>query len=99
MGQCPLCGALAKADDEGQSAKRQRKTGSGRAPLFLARKGVLSRDYHVLVIWPDGRRTKVGRFLQRTDAAQWIAQTSKEWLAQHSLMTNSGLNMLEQRSA
>src|SRR5580692_7895322 len=98
MEQCPMCGALAKADDERQSAKRQGATGSGRAPLFLPRKGVLSREYHVLVIWPDGRRTKVGRFFQRTDAAQWVAQTSKEWLAQHPEMP-SLLNVLEQRSA
>jgi hypothetical protein len=93
-----MCGALVKADDERPSAKRQYKTSSGRAPLFLPRKGVLSRDYYVLVIWPDGRRTKIGRFFQRTDAAQWIAHTSKEWLAQHSAMPNL-MNVLEQRSA
>jgi hypothetical protein len=94
MGQCPVCGVLAKADDEKRKAK-----GSERVPKFLPRKGVLSREYHVLVIWPDGRRTKVGRFFQRTDAAQWIARKSKEWLAQNSIATSSNLNMLEQRSA
>jgi len=96
MGQCPVCGVLAEADVERHGATR---AASARIPKFLPRKGVLSREYHVLVVWPDGRRTKTGRFFQRTDAAQWIAQKSQEWLAQHFTAANSSLNILEQRSA
>jgi hypothetical protein len=83
---------VTEADAEKRSA-----TGSEGAPVFLPRKGVLSREYHVLVIWPDGRRTRIGRFFQRAEAAQWIAQTSTEWLAQHFKMPSR--NMLEQHSA
>ena len=50
-------------------------------PVFLPRKGVLMREYHVLVRWPDGRRMKVGRFPCRPDAARWIAHKSVDWLA------------------
>lgn len=52
------------------------------APTFAPRKGVLSREYHVLVVWPDGRRMKVGQFLRKPDAARWIERKSSEWLAQ-----------------
>jgi len=51
-------------------------------PKFKPRKGVLSREYYVLVEWPDGRRTKVGRFSRKPDAARWIARNSSDWLAQ-----------------
>lgn len=50
-------------------------------PTFAARKGIMLREYHVLVVWSDGRREKVGRFLQRLDAVRWIEQKSAEWLA------------------
>ena len=50
-------------------------------PTFAARKGIMLREYHVLVTWSDGRREKVGRFLHRLDAACWIEQKSAEWLA------------------
>ncbi len=53
------------------------------APVFTPRKGVLVREYHVLVVWPDGRREKVGLFPRKPDAARWIKQKSAEWLAQY----------------
>jgi hypothetical protein len=53
------------------------------APVFAPRKGVLVREYHVLVIWPDGRRDKVGQFPRKPDAARWIKNNSVEWLAQY----------------
>lgn len=53
------------------------------APIFLARKGVMVRHYHVVAVWPDGRREKIGRFLRRPDAARWIRQKSAEWLAKY----------------
>jgi hypothetical protein len=53
------------------------------APTFLARKGIMLREYHVVALWPDGRREKIGRFPRRPDAARWIAQKSTEWLAEH----------------
>ncbi len=49
-------------------------------PSFAPRKGVLLQEYHVLVVWPDGRRLKVGRFPRRCDAARWITQKSALWL-------------------
>jgi hypothetical protein len=52
-------------------------------PTFLARKGVMMREYHVVALWPDGRREKIGRFVRRPDAARWIAQKSAEWLIQY----------------
>jgi len=52
-------------------------------PTFLARKGVMMREYYVMARWPDGRREKIGRFAHRPDAVHWIAQTSPEWLAQY----------------
>ena len=52
------------------------------APVFTPRKGVLAREYHVLVVWQDGRRKKVGQFPRKPDAARWIKQKSAEWLAQ-----------------
>ena len=52
-------------------------------PTFVPRKGVLVRVYHVLVIMPDGRRMKVGRFLRKPDAARWIEQKSADWLAEN----------------
>ena len=55
----------------------------GEVPRILARKGVMLREYHVMALWPDGRREKIGRFLCRTDAASWIVQKSAEWLAQY----------------
>ena len=51
-------------------------------PTFLPRKGILVREYHVLVIMPDGRRLKVGEFPRRPDAARWIKEKSADWLAQ-----------------
>jgi hypothetical protein len=51
-------------------------------PTFLPRKGVLMRQYHVLVLWPDGRRERVGRFCRRPDAARWIREKSAKWLMQ-----------------
>ena len=51
------------------------------APVFTPRKGVLAREYHVLVVWQDGRREKVGQFPRKPDAARWIKQKSAEWLA------------------
>lgn len=55
----------------------------GGVPTFLARKGVMMREYHVVALWPDGRREKIGRFVRRPDAARWIAQKSAEWLTQY----------------
>jgi hypothetical protein len=52
-------------------------------PTFLARKGVMMREYYVVARWPDGRREKIGRFVRRSDAVHWIAQKSAEWLAQY----------------
>jgi hypothetical protein len=52
-------------------------------PKFVARKGVLLRVYHVLVIWPDGRREKVGCFGRRLGAARWIEEKSADWLAHY----------------
>jgi len=49
--------------------------------MFLPRKGILVREYHVLVIMPDGRRLKVGEFPRRPDAARWIKEKSADWLA------------------
>ena len=57
--------------------------GDGGAPRFLARKGVMLREYHVMALWRDGRREKIGRFPCKTDAASWIVQKSAEWLAQY----------------
>ena len=57
--------------------------GDGEAPRFLARKGVMLREYHVMALWRDGRREKIGRFPCKTDAASWIVQKSAEWLAQY----------------
>ena len=51
-------------------------------PTFSPRKGVLMREYHVLVIMPDGRRLKVGEFLGNPAAARWIIEKSADWLAQ-----------------
>lgn len=45
-------------------------------PSFLPRKGVLVREYHVVVTWPDGRRLKVGKFPRKPDAVRWIEQKS-----------------------
>ena len=59
------------------------------APTFTPRKGVLLREYHVIVTWADGRRVKVGKFLRRPDARRWIEQKSAEWLAQHLASENS----------
>ena len=56
---------------------------------FAARKGVLLREYHVLVVWSDGRREKVGRFLHKLDAVRWIAQESAEWLTQSDAAESS----------
>jgi hypothetical protein len=96
MEHCPACGTVSETDREGQSA-----IGFSRdcEPAFLARKGVLSREYHVLVVWPDGRRTKVGRFFRRMDAAHWIAQKSRAWLSQNLMTPNLSLDLPEQRSA
>jgi len=59
-------------------------------PTFAARKGVLLREYHVLVIWSDGRREKIGRFFHKLDAVRWIAQESTDWLTQsHATRTSS----------
>jgi hypothetical protein len=58
-------------------------TAAASAPTFLARKGVMMRHYHVVALWPDGRREKIGRFVRRPDAARWIKQKSAEWLAQY----------------
>ena len=58
-------------------------------PRFAARKGVLLREYHVLVVWSDGRREKVGRFLHKLDAVRWIAQESAEWLTQSDAAESS----------
>jgi hypothetical protein len=57
------------------------------APKFTPRKGVLMREYHVLVTWPDGRRMKIGEFPRKPDAARWIQQKSADWLARY-LETN-----------
>jgi len=53
------------------------------APTFVPRKGVLLREYHVLVKWADGRRTKIGTFPRKPDARRWIEQESADWLAEH----------------
>jgi hypothetical protein len=55
-----------------------------KSPTFVPRKGVLLREYHVVVKWADGRRMKVGRFLRKPDAARWIEQKSADWLAENS---------------
>lgn len=52
------------------------------APTFVPRKGVLLREYHVIVAWSDGRRLKTGRFLRKLDAMRWIEQKSAGWLAE-----------------
>ena len=49
-------------------------------PKFAARKSIMMREYHVLVIWPDGRREKIGRFGRRLSAARWIEEKSADWL-------------------
>ena len=51
-------------------------------PTFVPRKGVLLREYHVVVAWSDGRRLRTGRFLRKLDAARWIEQKSAGWLAE-----------------
>ena len=51
-------------------------------PTFRPRKGILMREYHVLVIMPDGRRLKVGEFPGKPDAARWIKEKSADWLAE-----------------
>jgi hypothetical protein len=43
----------------------------------------MMREYHVLVVWPDGRREKVGRFGRRLSAARWIEEKAADWLAQY----------------
>jgi len=53
------------------------------SPIFLPRKGVLRREYHVLAVLPDGRRIKIGQFPRKPDAARWIAHKSADWLAVH----------------
>jgi hypothetical protein len=50
-------------------------------PTFVPRKGVLVREYHVVVAWSDGRRLKTGRFIRKLDAKRWIEQKSADWLA------------------
>lgn len=50
-------------------------------PTFLPRKGVLMREYHVLVLMLDGRRLKVGEFPRKPDAVRWIKEKSADWLA------------------
>jgi hypothetical protein len=63
---------------------RETRYGSDR-PRFAARKSIMLREYHVLVVWPDGRREKVGRFGRRLSAARWIEEKSADWLAQYRL--------------
>jgi len=58
-------------------------------PTFAPRKGVLLREYHVLVRWADGRRVKVGRFSGKPDAQCWIKQKSTEWLTEFHTAENS----------
>jgi len=65
------------------SAQSGVAAGDSGGPKFAARKGVMLREYHVLVTWPDGRRMKVGQFPRRPDAALWIEQNSAGWLVQH----------------
>lgn len=50
-------------------------------PKFAARKSIMLREYHVLVIWPDGCREKIGRFGRRLSAARCIVENSADWLA------------------
>lgn len=61
---------------------RERRCDSDR-PRFAARKSIMMREYHVLVVWPDGRREKVGRFGRRLSAARWIEEKAADWLAQY----------------
>ena len=71
------------------------------APKFLPRKGVLMREYHVLVTWPDGRRLKIGQFPRKPDAVRWIQQKSADWLAQYletKLTPSDGAKPLHHRS-
>ncbi|MDR3527808.1 MAG: hypothetical protein P4L57_11050 [Rhizomicrobium sp.] len=51
------------------------------APRFYPRKAYLSRDYYVLVVWPEGNRQKVGCFANRQDAALWVQHSAGAWLA------------------
>lgn len=72
------------------STESPRTPADGDAPTFVPRKGVLLREYYVLVTWANGRRMKVGRFLRRPDARRWIEQKSAEWLAQqHAAETSN----------
>lgn len=73
-----------------RSAPGNHSSGSDEdGPKFTPRKGVLSREYHVLVIWPDGHRLKVGRFPRKPDAARWIERKSSEWLVEQRAAGNS----------
>lgn len=68
------------------------------APTFAARKGVLRRNYHIMVVWPDGRRLKLGYFLSRSDAARWIEQKSADWLTKQHAANNKNQGAIENAS-
>ena len=68
-------------------------------PSFEPRKGVLIREYHVVVTWPDGRRLKVGQFPRKPDAVRWIKQKSAEWLAQSYAAGNSDQDATQVRKS
>lgn len=61
-------------------------------PTFSTRKGVLVREYHVVVAWPDGRREKFGRFPRKPDAVRWIKQKSGAWLEEQKHARESHLD-------
>lgn len=68
---------------------------SADAPTFAVRKGVLRRVYHISVVWPDGRRLKLGHFQSRSDAAQWVEQKSADWLIEWHAADNKNPDAVE----
>ena len=49
-------------------------------PTFTVQKKLISKAYYVMARWPDGRKVKVGRFPNKTDAERWVQYKSKSWL-------------------
>jgi hypothetical protein len=56
-------------------------TCDAQTPIFLSRKGILTREYYVRVIWPDGHGLRIGKFPLKDDANNWIRTESAAWLA------------------
>jgi hypothetical protein len=57
-------------------------------PVFVARKGILTREYYVRVIWPDGHALRIGKFRRKDDANNWIRTESAAWLAGRRLLSD-----------